>query len=449
MVIFIKIVQFLLSLSILVILHEFGHFFFAKLFKTRVEKFYMFFDPWFSLFKFKKGDTEYGIGWLPLGGYVKIAGMIDESMDTDQMKKPAQAWEFRAKPAWQRLLIMLGGVMVNVLLAFVIYIGVLFAWGETYLPAENATYGVVCDSVFTDMGVQKGDIIYALDSVPVERFSNIIPDILLNESKTMTVKRNGKLEVLKIPSTLVASLLDISSKSTKMRMLIAPRVLVKDGIAIGSFADYSPAYDAGVRKGDKLIAINDIHVDFYDELNELVKKGRGGDMNMKVVRGIDTLDFTFHLKENEILGVAYYASNGDFEFKTKKYSFFAAIPAGVTMGYDQLGSYLKQLKLLFNHKESAYKSVGGFMSIGNIFPGVWDWHVFWRLTALISIMLAVVNMLPIPALDGGHVLFLLYEVVTNRRPGEKFMEYAQMLGMIFILGLFILANVNDIIKFFG
>ena len=449
MVIFIKIVQFLLSLSILVILHEFGHFFFAKLFKTRVEKFYMFFDPWFSLFKFKKGDTEYGLGWLPLGGYVKISGMIDESMDTDQMKKPAQPWEFRAKPAWQRLLIMLGGVMVNVLLAFVIYIGVLFAWGETYLPAENTTYGVVCDSVFTDMGLQKGDIIYALDSVPVERFSDIIPDILLNESRTMTVKRNGEFVVLNIPSTLVASLLDISSKSIQMKLLIAPRVKVQDGITIGSFADYSPAYDAGVRKGDKLIAINDIYINFYDELNEIVQKSRGGDINMKVLRGVDTLNFVFNLKQDEILGVAYFAGNGNFKLKTKKYSFLAAIPAGVAMGYDQLGSYLKQLKLLFNHKESAYKSVGGFMSIGNIFPGTWDWHIFWKLTALISIMLAVVNILPIPALDGGHVLFLLYEVVSNRKPSEKFMEYAQIVGMVFILGLFILANVNDIIKFFG
>ena len=247
--ILIKITQFILSLSILVLFHEFGHFLFAKLFKTRVEKFYMFFNPWFSLFKFKKGETEYGIGWLPLGGYVKIAGMIDESMDTAQMKQPVQPWEFRAKPAWQRLLIMLGGVLVNVLLAFAIYIGILFTWGETYLPAKNVTYGVVCDSVFQEMGMQKGDRIVSLDYREVERFSDIIPDILLNYPKTIQVVRNGEEISLDIPDTFVKSLLELSSKSYKLSPLLTPRLPVSR-VKINAFADYSVAYDAGMREGD-------------------------------------------------------------------------------------------------------------------------------------------------------------------------------------------------------
>ncbi len=274
MVIFIKIVQFLLSLSILVLFHEFGHFLFAKLFRTRVEKFYMFFNPWFSLFKFKKGETEYGVGWLPLGGYVKIAGMIDESMDTEQMKQPAQPWEFRAKPAWQRLLIMLGGVMVNVLLAFAIYIGILYTWGETYLPAKNVTYGVVCDPVFEEMGMEKGDKIVALDYLEVERFSDIIPEMLLNHPQTMQVLRNGEELSLRIPETFIPNLLEMSSRSYNLSPLLTPRRPV-NGVEIGDFGDYSPAYDAGIRKGDKILAVNDRVFHFYDEFTALAEANRG------------------------------------------------------------------------------------------------------------------------------------------------------------------------------
>ena len=266
--IFIKIVQFVLSLSILVLFHEFGHFLFAKLFKTRVEKFYMFFNPWFSLFKFKKGETEYGVGWLPLGGYVKIAGMIDESMDTEQMKQPAQPWEFRAKPAWQRLLIMLGGVLVNVLLAFVIYIGILFTWGETYLPAKNVTYGVVCDSVFKNIGMRNGDIIVALDNKEVVRFDDVLPEILFNRSKTIQVLRNGEQVSLDIPDDFIATLLELSSKSFKLNPLLTPRIPV-DGIEIQDFGDYSVAYDAGMRKGDKILSVNGHTFRFYDEFSDL------------------------------------------------------------------------------------------------------------------------------------------------------------------------------------
>lgn len=446
--IFIKIVQFLLSLSILVLFHEFGHFLFAKLFKTRVEKFYMFFNPWFSLFKFKKGETEYGLGWLPLGGYVKIAGMIDESMDTEQMKRPPQSWEFRAKPAWQRLLIMLGGVMVNVLLAFSIYIGILYAWGETYLPARNVKYGVVCDSVFTDMGMRKGDIVVALDHKELERFNDIIPEILLNTPKTMQVERNGEIVSLDIPASFVKELLEMSSKSFKIKPLLTPRIPVQ-GIEIVGFGDYSVAYDAGLREKDKVLSVNGQPFGFYDEFTELLAAHKGENIETRVLRGQDTLAYSFRLGNDGMMGIYMAPMRGDFTLATREYSLWEAIPAGVKMGGEQLGSYVKQLKLLFSQGDAAYKSVGGMASIANIFPGIWNWQAFWELTALISIMLAVVNILPIPALDGGHVMFLLYEVVTRRKPGEKFMEYAQVAGMIFIFGLFILANVNDIIKFFG
>lgn len=446
--ILIKVLQFLLSLSILVLFHEFGHFLFAKLFKTRVEKFYMFFNPWFSLFKFKKGDTEYGIGWLPLGGYVKIAGMVDESMDTEQMKQPMQSWEFRAKPAWQRLLIMLGGVMVNVLLAFAIYIAILFTWGETYLPADQVKYGVVCDSVFIKMGMEKGDIVVSLDQQKVRSFGDIVPDLLLNKPQTIQVRRNGEIVSLNVPETFVPEMLERSSKSFKMKPLLSPRVPMHS-VEINGFAEYSPAYDAGMREGDKLVAINRDTFRFYDEFTDLVAANKGRQVEAKILRGADTLLFSFALTADGMLGIQYLPAIGDFELATREYTLVEAIPAGISMGGKQLGSYVRQLKLLFSQGENAYKSVGGMASIANIFPSSWNWEAFWELTALISIMLAVVNILPIPALDGGHVLFLLYEVVSRRKPSERFMEYAQIGGMVFIFALFILANVNDVIKFFG
>ena len=436
-----------MSLSILVLFHEFGHFIFAKLFKTRVEKFYMFFNPWFSLFKFKKGETEYGIGWLPLGGYVKIAGMIDESMDTAQMRQPAQPWEFRAKPAWQRLLIMLGGVLVNVLLAFVIYIGILYTWGGKYWPMRNVEYGVVCDTIFKNMGMQDGDRIVALDRKEVVRFDDVIPEMLLNHPKTLQIVRDGKEISLDIPETFVTQLLEMSSKSFKLNPLLTPRYPV-NGIEIGKFGDYSVAYDAGLREGDKILSVNGTVFRFYDEFTGVLEQNKGKRVETQVLRGTDTLTYAFLLEGDGKFGI-YPLLQDPFEYATREYTFMEAVPAGVKLGVDQLGAYVKQLKLLFSQGDTAYKSVGGMASIANIFPGYWNWQSFWGLTALISIMLAVVNILPIPALDGGHVLFLLYEVITRRKPGEKFMEYAQVAGMIFIFGLFILANVNDIIKFFG
>lgn len=446
--ILVKVLQLVLSLSILVLFHEFGHFLFAKLFKTRVEKFYMFFNPWFSLFKFKKGETEYGMGWLPLGGYVKIAGMIDESMDTEQMKNPPQPWEFRAKPAWQRLLIMLGGVMVNVVLAFVIFIGVLYTWGETYLPTDKVKYGVTSELIFKDMGIQNGDKIVALDGQNVDDFFNIIPDILLNDPQSIEVEREGKRVVLAVPESLVAELVRISSiKNFRATSLLAPRQLM-DSTVVNAFAEYSAAYDAGVRVGDRILSINGIYSRFYDEFIGVLDSLKNERIELAVLREKDTLQIPMELGRDGKLGI-YFANTDRLEFAVRKYSFAAAIPAGIKKGVVTLNSYVKQLKLLFTPEVKAYKSVGGVMSMGNIFPGVWDWQVFWELTAFISIMLAVVNILPVPALDGGHVLFLLYEVITRRKPGEKFLEYAQVIGMIFLIALFILVNVNDVVRFFG
>lgn len=444
----VKILQLLLSLSILILFHEFGHFLLAKIFKTRVEKFYMFFNPGFSLFKFKKGETEYGMGWLPLGGYVKISGMIDESMDTEQMKKAPQPWEFRAKPAWQRLLIMLGGVMVNVILAFVIYILVLYTWGDTYLPSENLKYGVVCNEVFQEMGMQNGDKILALDDRKTEDFFKIISDVMLDNPKTMQVERNGDTITLDVPETLVPNLVRmLSGKEFQVRSMLYPRWLM-DSTYIDGFADYSVAYDAGIRKGDRLLSVNGKKFRYYDEFTGALDSLRDKRVEVDILRGADSLRFSFNLGNDGKLGVLF-ASRDPLRLATRDYTFAEAIPAGINRGAETLSSYLKQLKLLFMPRTEAYKSVGGMMTMGSIFPGVWNWQVFWELTALISIMLAVLNVLPIPALDGGHVLFIVYEMITRRKPGEKFLEYAQITGMVFLLAILILTNVNDFIRFFG
>ena len=447
MEVLVKICQFLLSLSILVMLHELGHFVFAKIFKTRVEKFYIFFNPGFSLFKYKKGETEYGMGWIPLGGYVKISGMIDESLDKEQMKLPPKPYEFRSKPAWQRLLIMLGGVLVNFVLAFFIYTMVLFAWGEQYLPAKNAKYGVVCDSLVQSIGIQNGDIIYALDNKEVERFSDIIPDILLNSPKTIQVLREGEKLDIRVPSYFIPALLEQSSKGFNYILPLTPRMPFRP-FKISAFSKESILKNAGAIEGDEIIAINNNKFEYYDQFKTYLETNKNKIIDVKTIRNNDTIAYQIKLGSSALLGVRNQPVNV-FEFETKKYSFAESIPAGINMGIDKLTSYLKQFKLLFSAETKAYKSLGGFISIGNIFPGIWDWHAFWNLTAFLSIILAIMNVLPIPALDGGHVLFLLYEIVSGRKPGDKFMEYAQIGGMFLLLGLLILANANDIIKLFG
>ena len=439
MEILIKAYQLLLALSILIIFHEAGHFLFARLFKTRVEKFYLFFDPWFCLFKKKIGDTEYGIGWLPLGGYVKISGMIDESMDLEQLSKPPQPWEFRSKPSWQRLLIMLGGVMVNFIFALVLYVLILYTWGEKYLPLENLTYGIMVDSTAMQMGLRNGDKILALDGQEVENYMSIVHDIVVNDAKTIKVERNGQIMNLNIPEGAIPSLL-------KTSLPILPRM----PFHIYAVQENSPASKAGLMPEDKVVALAGIPVSFFDEFKTVIANYKNQEVQLSVLRnGTDTVNYQLTVPETGIIGVSPdFSLERYFELKEVRYSFIQSIPAGISKGFNTISSYLKQLKLLFRPETKAYESLGGFIKIASIFPGEWIWQSFWNFTAFLSIILAIMNLLPIPALDGGHVIFLLYEMVSGRKPNEKFLEYAQIAGMIFIFALLFYANGNDIIQLF-
>ena len=439
MIILIKILQFLLSLSIIVIIHEFGHFIFAKLFRTRVEKFYLFFDPWFSIFRKKVGDTEYGIGWIPLGGYVKISGMIDESMDREQMKQPPQPYEFRSKSSGQRLLIMTAGVIFNFISALIIYVGVLYAWGETYLPTSNVKYGIVTDSVGYSIGLRNGDKIISVDNQKIENFAQITSDIVLNSRKTIQVERNGEIVDINIPVAYIAQML-------KGRGGFDPRTPFGPYV-ISGFGKESPGKDAGLLEGDEVVGLDGNQFEWFDEFQNYLAENRAGTIEVNVLRNGERMDIAVKPTSDGFLGIASSRSYDQiFELTTVKYGFLESIPAGIAKGFRTIGDYLKQFKVIFSKHTKAYESLGGFITIGSIFPGVWDWQSFWNLTALLSIILAVMNILPIPALDGGHVMFLLYEVITGRKPSDKFLEYAQMTGMIILLGLLILANGNDIMR---
>ena len=438
MVILIKAAQLILSLSILVILHEFGHFIFAKLFHCRVEKFYLFFDPWFSLFKTQRGETEYGVGWLPLGGYVKISGMIDESMDKEQMKLPPQPWEFRSKPTWQRLLIMIGGVLFNLILALALYAMILFIWGEQYLPNQNAKYGIVVSETGREIGLKNGDKILFIDGKPVDSFTKIVPTIVLDGAQSIEVQRDSQRITLPIKKEIIPKLLTDKNIIT---------LRVPFSCKIAAFAKQSPARDAGMELGDEILSVDSVKFRYYDEFVEKLASSKGKEVNLEVRRKGAVSYRKVAIGSSGLLGVGpAYALDGIFEYKTIQYSLLESIPAGITKGYHAVGDYLKQFKLLFSPQTKAYESLGGFIAIGNIFPGFWDWESFWNLTAFLSIILAVMNILPIPALDGGHVLFLLYEIVTRRKPSDKFLEYAQIAGMILLFGLLLYANGNDIAK---
>jgi len=438
--ILIKALQLVLSLSLLVILHEAGHFFFARLFKTRVEKFYLFFDPWFALYRKKAGSTEYGIGWLPLGGYVKISGMIDESMDREQMKQPAQPWEFRSKPAWQRLLIMVGGVLMNFLFAFLIYIAVLYTWGEEYLPVSSVKYGIVVDETGEKIGFRNGDKILSVDHQPVENFAKIIPTIVLDKASSVQVERDNQKVDIPVTNETLALLL-------KSKGILGIRYPFK--FIIGEFAKNSPGRDAGLQKGDEIISINGMQFAFHDQFQKVLAASKGKEITVELIRNSQKMEIPVQLGEEGMIGITNSISFQDqFEFKTLRYNLFQSIPAGITRGVEITKNYLKQFKLFFMPEAKAYESLGGFITIGNIFPGTWDWHAFWNMTAFISIILAIMNLLPIPALDGGHVIFLVYELVSRRKPNEKFMEYAQVTGMLLLLALVLYANANDIIKLF-
>lgn len=440
-----KVAQLILSLSILVVLHEFGHYITAKWFKCRVEKFYLFFDPWFSIFKKKIGETTYGIGWLPLGGYVKISGMIDESMDKDQLKMPPQPWEFRSKPAWQRLIIMIGGVTVNILLAFAIYAMILFVWGEKKVPASSLKYGLSFnDPIFTDLGFRNGDKILAVDDKPVEDFTDAVRKLIVVD-KDVTIERNGSNMRLVMPQDLIGTLVEKRRKSEGP--LISPRIPV----LVSKVPDTGAAYKAGLRPGDAILKFDSIDTRFYDDFERVIGKHKEGDQVTLTVKRNDSL-MTIQTRLIEEGKIGFFPprspeeldSLGIYSYTVKKYGFFAAIPAGVKRAGAELQFYIEQFKKILSPSTGAYKGVGGFKAMGSVFSGHgWDWEHFWTITAFFSIVLAFMNLLPIPALDGGHVLFTLVEMITGRKQSDKFLEYAQIVGMVILLSLMVYANGND------
>ena len=419
--------QFILSFSILVVLHELGHFIPARIFKCRVEKFYLFFNPWFSLWKKKIGETEYGFGWVPFGGYVKISGMIDESMDKEQLKLPPQPYEFRAKKAWQRLIIMIGGVVVNVLLAILIFIGIMWKWGEEYLPAKNLKYGVYADSLAKSIGVKDGDKIIGVGGKTLENFNTLEGEMMLNEAKTLEITRDGKDTVIKIPDGFIKKL----SKNHQLNAFVFPRYQA----VIDSVLKQNAVFTNGsLQKGDTLIAVNGIRFQYLNEWLPLKKQFKDSLVEFTAIRGNDTMHVKYLMKSNTV-GMMFQDPEQILGSVVKTYSFTEAIPAGFHKCFQTLDRYITGLKQLFTGKVNASDSLGSVISIGNTFPSVWDWERFWTLTAIFSIILAFMNILPIPALDGGHALFCIVEIITGRKPSDKFMEYAQMVGMILLLSL--------------
>lgn len=441
----IRIGQLLLSLSLLVLLHELGHFLAAKYFKTRVDKFYLFFNPWFSLFKVKKGETEYGIGWLPLGGYVKIGGMIDESMDTVQMQMLPKADEFRSKPTWQRLIIILAGVIVNFVLAYFIYVGISYKWGETYLPNANLKYGITVDSMAYDIGLRNGDKILAIDGKTPERFHAIMPEMIMNDSKTIQVLRQTDTVNLQIPASFRKGILNASSKSFDTPSLFEPRVKFAP-FYIAKVNEKSPAQLAGLQKGDKIVAIDGNKFEFYDEFQIYLKKHTRQDLKAQILRDGATQELNISIGEKPILGV-YVDGKGreNLQLKQHKYNFGESFSAGWEQFKRTLQMQIDSFKLMFT-KEGA-SSLGGLGTMSQIFPTFWSWQNFWRITAMLSIMFAFLNVLPIPGLDGGHAIFILYEMITGRKPPQRFMEIVQTIGILFLISLIVFVNVNDIFKF--
>ncbi len=446
MEIFIKVSQFILSLSILIVLHELGHFIPAKLFKTRVEKFYLFFDYKFSLFKKKIGDTVYGIGWIPLGGYVKISGMIDESMDTEQLEKEPQPWEFRSKPAWQRLIIMLGGVTVNFILGILIYIFMLNVWGEKYLPNENLKDGIwVQNQLGTDLGLQTGDKILTIDGNKIQKFRSLTLEFVNGDD--YTIERNGEIIKKEIPIDFISKLVDQGKDH-------GPIISFRYPFIIGKVSDSSKNINSGLKPKDLIIAINKKPIKYFDEAKKELDNYKNQDITLTVKRNNNTEEeISVYINKDAKIGVALAGTSltdleklGYYELETKTYTFLEAIPAGFNKTYETLANYVKQLKKVFNPSTGAYKGLGGFISIGSIFPAVWDWQTFLNITAFLSIMLGFMNLLPIPALDGGHVVFVLYEMITGKKPSDKFLEHAQVVGFFLLIALLLFANGNDVYR---
>lgn len=440
-----KVAQLLLSLSILVILHEFGHYITAKWFKCRVEKFYLFFDPWFSLVKKKIGETVYGIGWLPLGGYVKIAGMIDESMDKEQMKQPPQPWEFRSKPAWQRLIIMLAGVTVNILLAFIIYAGILMKWGTDKVPNASVKNGIwITDSIMYKIGMKNGDKIVAVNGDTIKYFEDAAKKILFSGGGNISAIRDGQPVNVTIPRQFIGDLIEAKKNRSPLFIQRIPAV-------IGEFdkKDTSYAKKANLQQWDRIVKVDSVPVNFYDDLVNYLDKKRNSTVLLTVERNGSPIELTAKTNADGKIGPPLPAlkdmdSLQFFKVEHRDYGFFESFPAGVSLAFDKLGEYIQQFKLILSPSTGGYKGVGGFKSMGSVFSGdKWDWEQFWNITAFFSIVLAFMNLLPIPALDGGHVLFTLGEMITGRKPNEKILEYAQIAGFVILMALMLYANGND------
>ncbi|GHT66659.1 zinc metalloprotease [Bacteroidia bacterium] len=429
--ILIKAAQLILSLSILVIVHEFGHFFLAKLFKVRVEKFYLFFNPWFSLYKFKpkNSETEYGIGWLPLGGYVKISGMIDESMDKEALAQPPQPWEFRTKPAWQRLLIMVGGVFMNIILAFLIYSMLVANWGDSYVPIDKTP--LYFSEVAHQAGFEDGDILLTADGKRLTRYDDL--DLFrVISSENISVLRNGQEKTIHLPENFEEQFL---ASKTPLADFQITRI---DSLIPGNNAE-----KAGLKVGDEILSVNETNTVAYGLFARALSEYKDTDIQMDVLRGSEKIKLTVHVNAESKIG---FVTERKDVHVTDKYNFFQSFPAGISLGIRKISFYVLQLRLIFT--KVGIRSIGGFGAIGNMFPGQWSWPDFWNMTAFLSIVLGIMNLLPIPALDGGHVMFLLYEVVSGRKPNDKFMEYAQIAGMVFLLLLLLYANGNDVLRFF-
>jgi regulator of sigma E protease len=445
MEILIKASQFILSLSLLIVLHELGHFIPAKLFKIKVEKFYLFFDYKFSILKKKVGDTVYGIGWIPLGGYVKISGMIDESMDTEQLAQPIQPWEFRSKPAWQRLIVMLGGVFVNFVLGIFIYIMLMWSYGERYLPKENVKDGVWVQSELAEnLGLQTGDKILTVDGQKVKKFRSLTLEFI--NGNTYQIERNGAVLDQEIPEDFISQLID---RDKEAGLILAPR----QPFIIAGISEDSPNIDADLQAKDIVIAINGSTIKYYDEVQNKLDTYKNQDISITVKRGNNTKDIPVKITNEGKIGVGTLQlpmtdleKLGYYDLADFEYSFLEAIPAGWNKSIKTLTDYMKQLKKIFNPSTGAYKGLGGFISIGSIFPSEWSAQAFWEITAFLSIMLGFMNLLPIPALDGGHVVFTLWEMITARKPGDKFLEYAQVVGVILLITLLLFANGNYVYR---
>lgn len=429
MIVIIKILQVILALSVLILIHEFGHFIFAKMFRIRVEKFYLFFDAGFALFRFKpkNSDTEYGIGWLPLGGYCKISGMVDESMDTESLKSEPKPWEFRSKPAWQRLLVMSGGVLFNFIFAIIVYIGILAGWGESYISNEDNE--IYVNELAYEMGFRNGDRILSFDDYTPERFEMLQADMARQTAKKATVLRDGDTVDIYLDHNMIGEVLN----SPGMFGLAIPFV-------VDTIPETSPNSRAGLMKGDRISAIEGRPIEFLQDSREILGEYAGKEIDITVVRDNDTLQMPVQVDTGGRLGI--YASIPGV--KTKSYSVASAIPAGIRHTFTTIGGYLQDLKLVFTPSTEAYKSVGSFIAMGQIFPATWDWYRFLNILALLSIMLGVMNLIPIPALDGGHILFTLYEIITGKKPSDRFLAVAQVIGMAILLGIMVLAFGNDI-----